>query len=603
MKLRSKERIENNSKILILSLTFVFAFMVILIPLVNKGTHSMDTGEILYGDVNLDGEITNKDRFYLARSLSNMEGYQLSEAAKGNADVNMDGKVDDTDLTILIRYLAKWTGYDELPYTGNVKTDALTLTCPDSSLGDEEVECLITLDVISIVTQGLALKYILPEGVEYVGFDTDSFEIESSDQYGVVLVNLDGVSGENISVGKLKLKMPTEAIPDTEYKVELVDSTMGDGEETVIELENIFYEIRIKSDVNTLDSITLSDGVLNEEFDKDTLKYTATTDSEKIIISAEATSEYAAISGDVDVEKELHYGTNKLNIVVTSEDGTEKTYEISVFRNYDFDTTMYLYNKNDNYIYVGNDVDNLLDNIEVADGLEKTLDKENELLIISYEDEILLEIDVLSINFKKYLLSNNTLYVDKEELKLEEFLSNVDYSNGIEFELTENEILVNYNDSLLGAYNVEIYSLSFDINLNVDEEKFYINNLDLGTTVSELLEKIIVIGGNVNIYNIDDEKKESDNIIASGDLLRVYLGDNLMAEYSLSVLGDSNGDGKLSTIDLAQFRKHLVDWINPKTGIEFELDGVYSNAFDLNKDGRISVTDLALMRKKIVGVS
>ena len=526
MKLKSKDRIENNSKILMFSLIFVFSFMVILIPFVSKGTRSDDVIE--------------------------------------------------------------------------EQNDSLSLDCVESVLGNDEFECVVTLDSNSIVTQGIVIKYVLPDDVSHVSFDSDVFEIQSSEKDGVVLVNLDGVSGEGIVVGNLKLKMSQDVISDSRYKIELVDSTIGDGEDTVVELNDTFDEVRIKSDVNTLESITLSDGLLNEEFDKDTLKYTTTTDSDKITISVETTSEYATVSGDVDIEKELHYGTNKLNIVVTSEDGNKKTYEVSVFRNYDFDTTMYVYNKIDNYIYVANDIDNLLDNIDVADGLEKIYDKENELLIISYNDEILLEIDVLSISFKKYLFFNNTLYVGKE-LKYEDFMNDVIYSKGLSFDVSSDKVKVLYEDDVLGVYDVIVYSLSFDSSLNVDEENFYINNLELGTIISELLDKINVVGGAADIFNNTGDKKLSDDIIATGDVLRVYLNDNQMAQYQLSVLGDSNGDGKLSTIDLAQFRKHLVDWVNPKTGIEFELEGVYSNSFDLNNDGRISVTDLAIMRKKIVG--
>ena len=523
MSLNNKKKRNNN--ILVLSLTFAFMFMIVLIPLLNKGTHSTDVTE--------------------------------------------------------------------------ESTDTLTLTCPDVALGNEEVECNISLNSTSIVTQGLTIKYNLPEGVEYVEFTTDSFEVYSNDENGVVLVNLDGIS-DNASVGSLKLKMPTNAVSNSIYKIELVDSTIGDGEDTVIELDDVYDEIRIKSDINTLDSIALSSGVLNETFDKDTLEYTVTTDVDKITISAVKTDEYSTISGDVDVEKELHYGTNEFNIVVTSESGIEKTYKVSVFRTYKFTTDKYVYNEEDNYIYVATDIDNLLNNISVDNSLDKEIENNN--LVISYENEKILVIKIVGINFNKYELVNDILYVDKE-MTAEEFGNNVEYSEGISFELSEDgRVKVLYNGIELDSYDIVVYNLEFACDMTIDEDNSYIKYLDLGMSVNEFLDMVTLVGGTAQVVNKTGNVKDQDDLIATGDVFRVYLGDAVMDEYTLSVLGDSSGDGRMSTIDLAQFRKHLVNWVNPNTGVEFELEGVYEEAFDLNKDGRISVVDLAIMRKKIVGL-
>ena len=477
-------------------------------------------------------------------------------------------------------------------------TDYLTLTCPDSALSNEEVLCNINLNSTSIITQGITIKYSFPEGVSFVEFNSDNFEIYSNDESGIVLINLDGVSGENLLVGNLKLKMPTDALGNSVYKIELVESTIGDGNETVVNLENASDEIRIKSDINTLDSITLSSGELNETFDKDTLEYTVTTDIDKITISAIATDkDRATISGDVDIEKALHYGNNEFNIVVTSESGIDKIYKVSVFKTYKFTSDKYLYNEEDNYIYVGTDINNLLNNIIIDDGLSK--DIEDNRLIISYMGEKLLEINILSISFDKYILSDDTLYVDKE-LTTSEFTENVSYSEGITFEIVDDTVKVLYDNYELDSYKLVVYSLNFDSSMTIDEEKSYIKYLEIGMTVDEFLDMITVIGGEAHLYNKNGIEKTVDNIIASGDILKVYLGNTLMDEYLLSVLGDCNGDGRMSSMDLAQFRKHLVDWKNPDTGLEFELSGVYVEAMDLYKDERISAGDLAVLRRIIV---
>ena len=418
------------------------------------------------------------------------------------------------------------------------KNDGLIFNCTDISSGGEEVECSIFLNSNSIITQGLVIKYSFPENVEYVEFVSDSFEIQTGDANGAVLVNLDGVSGENISVGKLKLKLPNNVLDNDMFKIELIDSTIGDGIDTVIELEDVFDEIIIKSDINTLDSISLSSGKLNEIFDKNTLEYTVTTDVDKITINAVATDEgNATISGDIDVEKELHYGTNIFNIVVTGALGSKRTYKVNVFRSYDFNSDKYLYIPDDNFIYVGPYSDNLLENIDIDNSLNKKI--EDDKLIISYEDERILEIKIFSINFDKY--------------------------------------------KLLGDYTCVVY---FDSSISVEQ----------------FLDNTSFMGVSLKMFDSDDNEKEMSEIIMTGDVLSVYIGNVLVDDFQFSILGDSSGDGISDGMDLAQFRKHLVGWENPRDGTIFEIEGIYLASLDLNKDELVDEIDLAVLRKKIVGL-
>jgi len=71
---------------------------------------------ILYGDVNGDGTVNNKDRLVLTRYLAKWTDYPAEVINMAAADVNADGTVNNKDRLILTRHLAKWTGYEELPY-------------------------------------------------------------------------------------------------------------------------------------------------------------------------------------------------------------------------------------------------------------------------------------------------------------------------------------------------------------------------------------------------------------------------------------------------------------------------------------------------------
>ena len=76
-------------------------------------TVTQDGRSAIVGDINNDGEITNKDRFILNRYLANMAGY--TDIDKTLADINGDGFVTTADVEYLSRYLAGWIGYEKLP--------------------------------------------------------------------------------------------------------------------------------------------------------------------------------------------------------------------------------------------------------------------------------------------------------------------------------------------------------------------------------------------------------------------------------------------------------------------------------------------------------
>lgn len=88
-------------------------------------------------------------------------------------------------------------------------------------------------------------------------------------------------------------------------------------------------KVHIPDTDNTLKNLTINGSTVSG-FSSNTLNYTYKTESSSIKIEATANSSKAEITGTGT--KSVGYGTNNYNIVVTAENGSKKTYKITVTR-------------------------------------------------------------------------------------------------------------------------------------------------------------------------------------------------------------------------------------------------------------------------------
>lgn len=86
-----------------------------------------------------------------------------------------------------------------------------------------------------------------------------------------------------------------------------------------------------KSSEKNLSSLSVSEGTLSPSFSAGTTTYKVdlTSDIESITINAKAKDSKASVSGTG--KKELHIGENNFTIKVTAEDGSKKSYTVSVY--------------------------------------------------------------------------------------------------------------------------------------------------------------------------------------------------------------------------------------------------------------------------------
>lgn len=112
------------------------------------------------------------------------------------------------------------------------------------------------------------------------------------------------------------------------------------AEDTTYTNEYVVTLNKLSSTNNNLASLSVDNGTLTPNFNKDTTKYTVSVDSsiDKINVTATTEDNKASLTGDG--EHNLSFGENTIKVVVTAEDNSTKEYEIVVTRRESNDTSL-----------------------------------------------------------------------------------------------------------------------------------------------------------------------------------------------------------------------------------------------------------------------
>jgi len=175
------------------------------------------------------------------------------------------------------------------------------------------------------------------------------------------------------------------------------------------------------------------------------------------------------------------------------------------------------------------------------------------------------------------------------------------FSNGEEIPSPENiegiYSLFVYAKDKIGNESVS-YSEYYAFKLGKDEKSEYvlageyITKVKPETKVEDFIEKVkaVVAGSTYEVYDKKGNEIEEGKIVTTASTVKVD-----GKTYTIIVVGDLNGDGKLTGTDLVQMRFSRVG--------KYELKGAYEKAADINNDGKITGTDLVQMRLIKVGLA
>ncbi len=122
----------------------------------------------------------------------------------------------------------------------------------------------------------------------------------------------------------------------------------------------------------------------------------------------------------------------------------------------------------------------------------------------------------------------------------------------------------------------------------------YITGVEPATTIADFKTKLGVKNGVVKIIGANDSEKTSGNI-ATGDKVYIYKMDNtLHATHIVVIYGDTNGDGKITSVDLLTGQRHIL-------GIA-KLTAANLQAADINRDGKVTSVDLLTGQRHILDI-
>lgn len=190
-----------------------------------------------------------------------------------------------------------------------------------------------------------------------------------------------------------------------------------------------------------------------------------------------------------------------------------------------------------------------------------------------------------------------------------------DYHNDSQDDYQQNEVALDYNApfvtataglySLVGKskgntpvtisraeinskyYEDEILDTNISTNYKINNNKIYA--IPRNTTTSEFLKNINT-DLKIELYNKNNSVIADENELIKTNM-KAKIGDRI---YTLVVLGDINGDGRITTTDLVKIKLYSVHLIN--------LSEIETIAGDINYDNRITITDVVNISLMLVGI-
>lgn len=140
---------------------------------------------------------------------------------------------------------------------------------------------------------------------------------------------------------------------------------------------------------------------------------------------------------------------------------------------------------------------------------------------------------------------------------------------------------------------VEDNKINFDNSLTIDG--LQISGIDYTKNTVAYIKQLIKTDYEIEIVNNKNKILEDTDLVGAGTKINVKNNGEIIYQYTIILYGDTNGDGKISSVDLLVLQRHIL---------EIETIGeIYKKAANINKkvNGPSSI-DLLLIQRHILGI-
>ncbi len=128
-------------------------------------------------------------------------------------------------------------------------------------------------------------------------------------------------------------------------------------------------------------------------------------------------------------------------------------------------------------------------------------------------------------------------------------------------------------------------------NVDVKTNDLYISGIGENKNVSYLINLIKQANTDVNITITNKDNTPNNSILKTGDKL-IIKNNSYEKTYTIVIKGDTNGDGKITAVDLLRIQKHILKYTT--------LKDEYYEACDTNYDNSVSPVDMLRIKKHIL---
>ena len=314
-----------------------------------------------------------------------------------------------------------------------------------------------------------------------------------------------------------------------------------------------------KSTNSYLNSIKINNKQI-DGFSYDKFNYTIEVDGDtsSIDISVGTVNSNAKVSGAGTIK--LNDGENKINLVVTAENGNVTTYNLIINKQ----------SKKEDIVLSGT---NSLKSL-VIDKVDFKFDKDT----LEYNLKVPFDTEKISISYE---LEDKSASVDgASEVKLIVGLNKVN-------------LVVTAENGNKKTYVLNITREEIDINgvLNKSGIKYndkYMYGIKVNTSTNSLVDNIKKVSNSISVVIKDKDNKVKSGVFATGDKVIIDNGTDSKT-YEILIYGDVNGDGLIDKLDYLAVLRHYYKYK--------EYTGVYKEAADVNRDKVVDKLDyLAVLR-------